>query len=273
MTNRFGYKIVVAALPAWLALSVLGNPAQAEIEERRSPLADSPAIRRRLELRDKRFELGVGTAVTLGQDFYHAALVNLKLAFHINDWLAIGGYAGINIYKDWQTSFGEELLDRLPNTKGPAVEDQRTPTKTEALNGMNKIGQIFGLNAEITPFTGKLSLFGSFFANYDMYFLAGPGFINFEADGPACTTPQRYQSCPITGMRIGPSWGTGIHAFVNEIVALNLEFRDVYVKNNASGRDENGTRFTNENDEYWDHNFTLALNVMFFLPTKPRITD
>jgi len=56
------------------ALVLLPAAARAE-KERKSPLTNAPAIRKRLELRDKRFEAGIGVGVSVGQDFYNALLV------------------------------------------------------------------------------------------------------------------------------------------------------------------------------------------------------
>ena len=65
-------------------------------KERKSPLTDAPVIRRRLELRDKRFEFGVGAGVTIGQDFYNALLVMPKLAYHFNDWICAGRWWAVS---------------------------------------------------------------------------------------------------------------------------------------------------------------------------------
>jgi len=78
---------------------VLATPLAAHAQ-RKSPLADAPAIRKRVELRSTRFELGAGASTTIGQDFYHSVFVNAKLGFHITDWLslsAFGGFALANI--------------------------------------------------------------------------------------------------------------------------------------------------------------------------------
>ena len=81
---------------ALLVGCLVGIPAGAQAaQERRSPLADAPAIRKRFELRDKRFELGVGLTSTVGQDFYNALMLNLRLGFHITDWIGISVSAGV----------------------------------------------------------------------------------------------------------------------------------------------------------------------------------
>src|SRR4051812_48850074 len=152
-------------LRSFLILSVLSVPpvllaaqpkmARAELPERKSPLADAPAVRHRAELRQFRLEIGPGVVSTVGQDFYHAVMVGGKASFFLSDWLAIGGMVGHNLTPDMKTSFHERVEGVLPAMKGA----DRTSTVKEAENGMNKIGQVFALQAEIIPFSGKYSLF------------------------------------------------------------------------------------------------------------------
>src|SRR5512141_2222503 len=94
---------------AFLA-TLVGLPTVARAEkERKSPLTDAPVIRRRLELRDKRFEAGVGAGVTIGQDFYNALLVMPKLAFHFNDWISLAVLGGFNVTPGWKSSFNNDV--------------------------------------------------------------------------------------------------------------------------------------------------------------------
>ena len=53
-----------------IALATVSLPLAAQAQ-RKSPLADAPAIRKRFELRSTRLELGVGGGSTVNQDFYH----------------------------------------------------------------------------------------------------------------------------------------------------------------------------------------------------------
>jgi hypothetical protein len=119
-------RISLATTAAAMALAVaVGAPMTAAAQERKSPLADAPAIRRRVELRDKRFEIGVGMSSTIGQDFYHAVMVSGRLGFHLTDWLALAAVGGLNVTPKFKTSFNERLMEVLPTTKGT----DRTPTK------------------------------------------------------------------------------------------------------------------------------------------------
>jgi hypothetical protein len=264
-------------LRSFLILSVLSVPpvllaaqpkmARAELPERKSPLADAPAVRHRAELRQFRLEIGPGVVSTVGQDFYHAVMVGGKASFFLSDWLAIGGMVGHNLTPDMKTSFHERVEGVLPATKGA----DRTPTVKEAENGMNKIGQVFALQAEIIPFSGKYSLFGKLFANYDFYAFGGPGFINFKGNIEACKTPGN--SCPFVGMKVGANFGVGMHTYFTDYLSMNIEARDILLRNNPSGRDETGDQVADDEDLTWDSNYMVGINFTFLLPPSSRTSD
>src|SRR3954452_9783456 len=100
MMKRIALSFLLAS-----TLAVLPSGARAD---HKSPLADAPAIRKRVELRDKRFEIGVGAGSTVNETFYHDILLNAHLAFHISDALAIGA-AGIFTSPPVATGFHDEL--------------------------------------------------------------------------------------------------------------------------------------------------------------------
>ena len=246
----------------------LGFPTAARAEEeRKSPLADAPAVRRRVELRAQRFEIGVGAGATMGQDFYHAVMVNGRLAFHLTDWLSLAGWGGFNLTPTFKTSFHEKLAQVLPEQRLP----DRTPTLAEAEAGMNHIGEAFAVQAEIVPFTGKFGLFSKLFMNYDFYAFGGPGFIDFKSDDP-CDTPVVNRSCAVTGFKVGANFGVGAHLFASDYFALNLEVRDILVRNNPAGRDEDGDGIAGDRDLSWDSNIIAGLNLTFFLPARPPVS-
>jgi outer membrane beta-barrel protein len=265
MTRRLS--IVVAAT----TLLAVPLAARAELPERKSPLADAPAVRQRSELRGLRFEIGPGVISTVGQDYYHAVMVGGKASFFLADWLAVGGFFGHNLTKTFKTSFHERLEAVLPATPAERDRTDRAPLRSEAQNGMNAIGWAAGAQLELIPFSGKYSLFGRLFANYDFYAFGGPGFINFVSEGPDCATDAN--SCPVTGMKIGANFGVGVHTYFNQYFSLNLEARDILLRNNPSGRDETGDRIADGEDLTWDSNYMVGLSLTFFLPPTARISD
>jgi outer membrane beta-barrel protein len=260
-----------------IAVAVTAVPLAAQAQ-RKSPLADAPAIRKRYELRASRLEIGAGFGSTINQDFYHSVFLNLKLGFHFNDWLAVSGFAGFAV-ANIATTFQSDLLTTLGSTPATPFE----PTKTDALNSMQKINNILGGQLEFTPFTGKYSLAGWLFANYDFYGFGGAGVITVtptNAGITACSGSNGGDSkvsgsayyCGVSGSKFAFTYGLGLHSYFNHWMALNVELRDMLAKLNPSGRDTNGDLKATTADLSWTHTFIVSANLVFYLPSTPSIS-
>jgi outer membrane beta-barrel protein len=273
-------------------------------QERKSPLADAPAIRKRIDLRNKRFELGVGLLSTVGQDFYNALMLNLRLGFHITDWLGVSASAGLyNLTPNWRSSFNSKLNDALQSScrvPGNATSDQcagasaktsvatdKTPTPGNAAAAENRIAQvIMAPQVDLVPFTGKFSMFGKVFMNYDVYVFGGPAFVNLVSKGQidnsycdqktAAGTPTclHDNAVPYTGWKLGGNVGAGMHAFANDFVAINIEVHNLIYKNNAAGRNvySKTTDLVSNADLQMTYNWMVGLNCMFFLPATAKVS-
>jgi outer membrane beta-barrel protein len=257
------------ALLVAISISALPLVAQAQ---RKSPLADAPAIRKRLELRSGRLEVGAGAGTTINQDFYHTALINAKLGFHFTDWFsiaAVGGFALANI----DTGFKSNIVGTLPPD---GIPNDRAPSQTAATSTMNQIKEMLGAQLEFTPFTGKYSLFGKLFAHYDFYAFVGPGLLNYAATTsgtPSCGDSGNMTGCAVTGFKLGANFGVGVHSFISQFLALNLEVRDVFAPNNAAGRDVNGDLKVDNNDLGWGSTYIATLNIAIYLPSTADISN
>lgn len=254
-----------------VALSISAVPLIAHAQ-RKSPLADAPAIRKRLELRSGRLELGAGAGTTIGQDFYHSVFVNVKLGFHFTDWLSISGVAGFAL-ANLDTGFKTNIVTTLPPDADPM---NRAPSQSSAQGSMNQIKQLLAAQLEATPFTGKYSMFGKLFAHYDFYAFVGPGFLNYAATTtgtPSCGDNGTAAACAVTGLKLGANFGVGVHSFINQFVALNFELRDVFAPNNAAGRDVNGDMKVDNNDLGWGSTYIATLNIALYLPSTADISN
>jgi outer membrane beta-barrel protein len=273
-------------IPLFLgALISLPTVASAE-KERKSPLTDAPVIRRRLELRDKRFEIGAGAGVTIGQDFYNALLVQPKLAYHITDWLSLAALGGFNLTPGWKSSFHKDLNGALPPEPDPntgiETASLKTPYADEAPHTMNRISYFFIGQIEFIPLAGKIALLSSLFSYFDFYILGGAGVVSLAGTGaaaPTCPPPPTTNPHPChppgavyTKTELAFSGGLGAHAFLNRWLALNLEFHDLIYKNNASGRDVNGDKLADSRDLQWMNNYIFSLNFQVFMPFKTKIS-
>lgn len=269
------------SLPVLFAL-VFASPLVAHAQ-RHSPLADAPAIRKRVEYRATRLDLGAGFGSTVNETFNHGLMANVHLGFHLTDWLSISGMAAFNV-SGLATGFQERLTESLqpnPNLSDPTMA--RDVARARALETINKPSQIFAGQLEITPFTGKFALFGSLFAHYDFYVFGGVAAVNLVAAGSGgtpCTdntqpmnTSNNDRACVVTGMKIGGTGGAGFHAFFNQFVALNVELRDFLIQDNPAGRDVNGDQSADNKDLSWTSHLMATVGVSLYLPTTAKITD
>jgi outer membrane beta-barrel protein len=271
LMNKQRFALLVTAF----AVTSLPIVAQAQ---RRSPLADAPAVRKRYELRSFRGEIGAGIGTTLNQDYFHTVMANVKAGIHLTDWLSISGFGSFAV-ANMETGFQGRLVDSLdPTNPNPLVP--REPTQAQAEAGLVKISNILGVQGEGTFFTGKYSLFGKLFASYDFYLLAGAAFLNASSQGsglrscdqmPQATGSDRYV-CSTSGMKIGANLGVGFHSYFNNWLALNVELRDVLAQINYSGRDVNGDGVATADDASWTHTYMLGANLVVYLPTTPSIS-
>jgi len=262
---------------ALLLGGIICLPAMARAEkERKSPLTDAPVIRKRLELRDKRFEFGVGAGVSIGQDFYNALMLMPKLSYHFTDWISLAAVGGFNATPKWKSSFNNDISSALPAPGGSTI---KSPYSPDAQATMNHIGYALLGQVEFIPLSGKIALLSSLFSYFDFYVLAGGGVVNLAATDPtpsACANPSKTVTTPLcmayTKTELTGNFGVGAHAFLNHWLALNLEFRDLLYKNNASGRDVNGDGVTDTHDLEWSNNWIFSLNFQFFVPFKAKIS-
>lgn len=260
-----------AALAVALAVTAVPMLAQAQ---RKSPLADAPAIRKRFELRSTRLEFGAGMGSTVNQDFYHSVLFSVRAGFHITDWLSIAGFgdfAVANLETGFQTKVvGSLNPDRMPTQK------MGEPTRGEATASMQKINNILGAQLEFTPFTGKFSLAGKLFSSYDFYGFVGGAAISVKPTGgtpiDTCSSSSNDLACGVNGTKFGVNFGLGLHTYFTQWLALNVELRDIMAQINPSGRDVNADKVANDNDLTWTHTYIATGNLVIYLPTTAGIS-
>jgi outer membrane beta-barrel protein len=262
---------------SFLFAAVLIAPLAAQAQ-RKSPLADMDAIRHRVELRSGRLEVGAGMGTTINQTFDHGVLASVRAGFHITDWLSVSGYGAFNV-----TSLGTGFRSELERSLDVMMPVRRTPTVDEAQRAINKPGMMFGGQLEVTPFTGKYSLFGKLFAHYDFYLFGGVGAVSLKAAAsnpfPACSgdpapnVADRGGYCVVTGTKPGATFGIGFHSFFNHFLALNVELRDFYVKDNPAGRDVNGDQNVDNNDLVFTSHLMATIGITVYLPATADISN
>ncbi|HEY3355477.1 MAG TPA: outer membrane beta-barrel domain-containing protein [Polyangia bacterium] len=262
--------------------TLIAAPAAAQ---RTNPLEGQPAVRKRLMLRDSRFELTPMVGFSLNRDFFHTILGGIKAEYHANDWLSVGlSFSGgaANI----QTGLTDNVLAQLPDAYNGDAAHQLVPSKSMALKPMLRLQYLASAEAKVTPFFGKMALFGKLFFNYDFYGFGGFGAAGMADDcgsnGCVDVNGQDFSN-PSKGFRPGGTYGVGFHLFFNNWIALNVELRDTVVRDNLAGRaitwnpvqGADGTLTppkTNASDVSWDHIFVVFIGASFYLPASADIS-
>jgi outer membrane beta-barrel protein len=267
-----------------IAAGSLAAPGSARAE-RKNPLADAPAVRHRLLLVNKRFEVTPAFESSVNADYKHTVGGGLKLEYHFSDMLSFGavGFYG----RSFNTGLVKRILDTLPVSADPEDPDP-TPTRAEYRQHLNEMPVHGGAYATWTPWYGKLAAFGKAFVNFDFYFSGGVSFAQLTND---CDRSVCYDSHPgevvgdelpdndpnddpplNDGTKLGVYMGGGIHVFLNNFIALDLTVRNYWFADNPSGLDFNADLAVKDDDPRFLTHLFMGVGVSVFLPTKVQRT-
>ena len=274
------HRLAIAAL-ALLALPAL--PAAPAHAERKSALEGQPAVRHRLLLVKRRFELTPAFEASVNADFKHTLSGGLKLEFHLTDMWSIGavGFYGTGI----DTGLNGRISRDLPDE---AEAGDPTPSQTQWDEHLNTI-PIHGAGyITITPWYGKLAAFSKFFVNFDFYFSAGVSYVQLENEccsfdeDPAPGGDLDMGILPDNnpnndpalndGSRVGGYLGGGIHLFLSNWAALDLTVRDYLFQDNPSGLDFDADLAVSDEDQRFLNHLFMGIGISFFLPATARRT-
>ena len=264
-----------------LALLAVGGTAHAE---RRNPLDGQPAIRYRKEIRRLRLEITPSFTAGINQDYKNAVGVGGTIAFHFLDWIGIG-FEGEYLF-NYNTPLESDVRDAISakaNSRygNPNVYVTPGPNPTLAQHDQRVLGVQATLSpfVQVTPFSGKFSLFSAAFAWYDLYAKLGLGLVSYKQNGSpvvggegAVPDPNLQDTSIFAGMKVGGMVGVGVHLYFTDWIGLQLELRDYIVKANPGGGDVNGDRKLTTADETVQNNIFFTMGLTFVLPPKARIT-
>lgn len=186
-----------------------------------------------------------------------------------------------------------------------AERDNPAPLLHDFRAGLTRPQWQSSLDVVFTPFSGKLGLFSAIFTEYDIYVFGGLGLMGWQKhygnestsqilnldtnpESPMfCSEGTLGQSGPggrecllhpvkaDTGVKVGGSFGAGVHMFITDWVALNLEVQDIVTSNNLAGLNTTVTDIpprVNKDDKDVFHNVTLQLGAKFYIPFKAKRT-
>jgi outer membrane beta-barrel protein len=264
-------------------LSLLMLPVGLAEAERKSPLEGQPAVRHRLLLVKRRFELTPAFEASVNADFKHTLSGGLKLEFHITDMWSIGavGFYG----KDLDTGLNSRISGDLPDDVDGG---DPTPTRVQWDEHLNTMPYYGAGYISITPWYGKLAAFSKFFVNFDFYFSAGVAYAkleneccSFEEDeapggdlenGILPDNNPNNDPALNDGSKVGGYLGGGIHVFLSNWAALDLTVRDYLFQDNPSGLDFDADLVVTDDDNRFLNHLFMGVGVSFFLPPTARRT-
>lgn len=177
--------------------------------------------------------------------------------------------------------------------------DNPAPLRHDFQAGLTRAQWQSSVDVVFTPFAGKLGLFSAAFTNYDIYVFGGLGLVNWanhydqgstaelngletNPDSPAyCTDPVSglddecilHPVDPDTGVKIGASFGGGVHLFITNFIAMNLEVQDIVTSNNLAGLNTTVSDIpplVDRGDRDVLHNVTLQLGAKIYIPFKAK---
>ncbi|MBU1241186.1 outer membrane beta-barrel domain-containing protein [Myxococcota bacterium] len=274
-----------------LLVNLLTVSVAAYAVKRGDPLEGQPAVRRRILYLPNRFEVSPSLGVSFLQDYKHSFLIGVKAEYHFNDLFSIGfaaHYSPLSI----DSGLTSEIKSTLPNELETDTYINPTPSKSAMTDALDTIRMVMGPYVAYTPAFGKMALFSSVFFNFDLYFFGGLGIVQLESgslnsskyvDSPSSAASPHRLHLDIReengGWKFGPQAGVGLKVFINRSVAINVEFRWLYIKRNAAGFDTNGDTvlggptdnqtewvIVDSKDDIWENTMFFHFGVSFFFP-------
>lgn len=263
-----------------------------QVEQRRTnDLASQPAVRHRLLLVAKRFEVTPLFESTVNADYRHFVGGGLKLEYHFTDMFSVGAL-GV-----FSTAINTGLVDKIVPTLPDAMSQDNPlePTKDQFTAHLNKMPIHGAAYLSLTPWYGKLAAFNTAFVNFDFYFQAGVAFAKLDSNCPVsiCTDTAPGQPRPDpdmmgetlppdflpandaplnSGNRIGAYLGAGIHVFLNDFIALDFTVRDYAFNDNPSGADYDADRVVTDDDSRFLNHLFMGVGVSIMLPFEAKRT-
>jgi outer membrane beta-barrel protein len=263
--------------------AAVGSPALA----RKGPLDGAPAVRHKIELRDKRFELVPSFELSVAHDYKNVYSPGLRAEFHLTDSLSFGGSVMFGVPVD--SGLTKQINDSLPDTDASPNQLDPVPTKNEFKTHLNEMTWHGGAHVTLTPWFGKLALFSKAYLNFDIYFRGGLGFAQLSNDWDGAAgrqdepcPPSQMPPCFIEpnndgpqndGFRAGLLIGGGLHIFINNWMAADIGFHDYLFKDNPSGLDFDGDRDVDDDDSRFLSHLFFGVGISMYLPARAKISD
>jgi outer membrane beta-barrel protein len=285
MMNRL---MVLAVIAAGLAV-VDPLPAAAQEVQVSGPLAGQPAVRHMRMYRKGRLQLAPTVGFTLQDEFKRNIFFGAKLGVAFTDWLGISvwaAYAGVNL----DTGLTSEIEGKGATSQRNAVS---LPSAQNFAEQTGTLTWATAVQLDFTPLRGKLALFQKVFVDTDFTVFAGVAAVGVQerADvtgGECAVAPPvgataadpciATQFARASRVAIAPTFGVGLNFYVNNFMALLIEWRGMPFKWNTSGFDVAGNdghpdgQITAD-DRQFHFNHMVNIGLAFFLPGSAKVSE
>jgi outer membrane beta-barrel protein len=236
----------------------------ADVRATRHPLTENiSAVQQIYALRNRRLEIQPTVAVSLNDPYVSHTGVGVGLNFWVTNVLAIGAnflwFQGLNGRSDldFQVARGTRFLDRSTQSAGGLVVP------------INEYQMAAALNFSYVPVYGKFLMFNRFIFHWDIYLMAGVGFMRTR---PIPVVDPEVRSFNYD-WRIMFNAGVGVRVFINRWLGIigeirnyvyleQLEALDIQPVDVPVGRGQNPVPMSRQDPSTWLGNTSLTDNVM-----------
>lgn len=174
-----------------------------------------PSLEHPLFERKGAFEVSGHVGVLPNDNFYLAAPVGGRLAYHVADTLAIEGNFSYQITSE------SDLLSFLNCPTG----DAKCTSLTAGGQAPPKLNWTSSLGVNWSPFHGKLGIFASKISSFDLNFSAGFALIGADIDASPVDA-KRAESA----IKPGGAWGSGMRFYLTDALNLRVDYRQFIYK-------------------------------------------
>lgn len=280
-------KRFLVALSILASVAVFRAPSSVSAQEIEveGPLAGAPAVIGLRAYRELRLQVQLHAATTLTDEFAQTLFAGGQIMFHPWDWLGIGVWGGYSPLP-LETALTDEVTEKgfytdsnllsLPNPK--RFEDQ-----------IGRLKWIAAPQVSFIPLRGKLSIFESLFIDTDLYVFGGVAFVGLQerqdvAAGRCVNASDAImvQDCQqntlnlVSRTAMAPTFGAGLSLYMNDFLALTMEWRAFPFSWNTSGTNEVGNPrlagSIDAEDRLPHFNHLFALGLAFYVPTEPNLS-
>jgi outer membrane beta-barrel protein len=246
MQRRHTFARASSRLLGVLLLGLCASSVLAPVAMADDVLENTPVMRRSLQYRAGRQELGAIFNATLGDPYTRNFLPGIRYDYHFLEWLSVGAdfMYGISSITGASDQIAAKVRISNPNF----------------IMEPSSINYMATAHVQAAPLVGKFVAFGSLPIQFDLHATLSFGIAGLTG-GPTIDAVQKNVS-------IAPGIGGGFRLFFSRIVALNVDLADVYMKRTLAV-----TRFGQAPPPNFSGNLLFSAGVSVFLPPNLKRAD